>query len=164
MHSSSTFHTFFCKWDTVMLLAETSISFLCSPYQKIFNFHKTKGSSFNKGVTRGSTTPVISPSHWARWNSNWNTLEVFWHQLPVHLNIFFLNEDKTGYEQVLPKNSKKHPAYLQQGPLANTLEKSHDMVRISPEVLLAFNYIQKKHTGSEVQAFDNVITNFYFRS
>lgn len=87
-----------------------------------------------------------------------------WHQLPVHLNIFFLNEDKIGYEQVKPKNFKKHPAHLQQGPLANTFKKKNDMVRIPPETLLDFNNIQKKHTGSEVQAVDNVITNFYFRS
>lgn len=45
---------------------------------------------------------------------------------------------------MMPKNFKKHPSHLQQGPLVNTLEKSNDMVRILPETLVAFNYIQKK--------------------
>lgn len=79
--------------------------------------------------------------------------------------MFFLNEDKIGYEQMMPKNFKKQPAHLQQGLLANTLEKKQWHGKNSPRNSSGFQlHPEKTHWGSEVQAFDNVITNFYFRS
>lgn len=79
MHSSPAFHTFLCKCDNhihklLLLLAEINISSLYSPHQiHSFTFHKTRGSSFNKGVTSDNTNAVVSPNQWARWNSTWNS-------------------------------------------------------------------------------------------